>query len=345
MSTDRSTHTTLTTQQLIAACAREGVTVSSSQLGRWSREGLLPAARRHRKPRGYGAEWHWEAECLPRALIIARTLASGDPSLGRAAQMLARAGYAPSAARLRQVLLNGVDAFERMATHREPYLREPTLLPDMKRKRLRRHLKRKGADLPDAVLASVTTYAQALHGLSGVDPSASAPAIGAAGQGWEQYVSLEAMRQALIEVRDADLLDAYAQAGQGLLQSLPLFTTLFNVLLLPFLADRLTLDGKSTEGLPQGVSLEVILADLKQDNGRTIVSPENPAGLLRLYFTVALAQVRTQGDHMIEALAKPMFALGDTLIDLAKGRGFPGAETLSFNVGGGQDQDSVEAAK
>src|SRR5260370_158535 len=111
MSTDPATHTTLTTQQLIAACAREGITVSSTQLGRWAREGLLPPARRHRKPRGYGAEWHWEAECLPRTLIIARTLASGDPSLGRAAQMLARAGYAPSAARLRQVLLNGVDAF------------------------------------------------------------------------------------------------------------------------------------------------------------------------------------------------------------------------------------------
>ena len=224
-------------------------------------------------------------------------------------------------------------------------MREPDLPPDTKRRRLRRHLKRKGADLPDAFLANVTTYAQALHGLGGVDPSASAPAIGAAGQWWGQYLSLEAMRQALIEVSDADLLDAYAQAGQGLLQSLPLFTNLFNVLLLPFLVDRLTLRGKSAEGLPQSVSLEAILADLKQVDGRTIVSPANPAGLLRLYFTVALAQVRTQGDQMIEALAKPMFALGDTLIDLAKGRGFPGAETLSFNVEGGQDQDSVEADK
>jgi hypothetical protein len=259
--------------------------------------------------------------------------------------MLARAGYAPSAARLRQVLLDGLEAFERLATHREPYLKEQDLPPDTKRKRLRRNLKRKGADLPDAFLASVTTYAQALHGLAGVDPTARAPAIGAAGQGWEQYLSLEAMQRALVEITDADLLEAYAQAGQGLPQSLLPLTTLFNVLLLPFLVDRLTLQGKSTEGLPQSVSLEAILADLQQDDGRTIVSPANPAGLLRLYFTVLLAQVRMQGDQMVEALAKPMFALGGTLIDLAKGRGFPGAETLSFNPEGGQDQDSVKAAK
>src|SRR5262245_50984133 len=149
---------TMTTEQLMEACARESAAVSVTQLARWVREGLIPGTLRKRRGRGRGkgAEWVWEPQCLPRALLIARTLASGDPSLQRAAQTLALVGYAPSAARLRTVLLDGLDLFERVTTYREPYLKQLDMAAGERRRRLSQNIKRKGATLPDAVVATLT---------------------------------------------------------------------------------------------------------------------------------------------------------------------------------------------
>src|SRR6266851_1849622 len=116
----------MTTEQLIEACADEGVVVSVTQLGRWVREGLIPASlrRRHGRGRGMGAEWRWEIECLQRAVLIARTLATGDPSFQRAARTLAEAGYAPAAPRLRAVFLDYLAEYQRLMTKRQTYLIE-----------------------------------------------------------------------------------------------------------------------------------------------------------------------------------------------------------------------------
>src|SRR5947209_15220302 len=96
----------LTTAQLIDSCTRQGVDVSVTQLARWMRAGLIPVflRKQHGRGRGMGAEWHWKTECLSRAILIAQTLAAGDPSLQRAASVLAAVGYAPDAECLRQVL-------------------------------------------------------------------------------------------------------------------------------------------------------------------------------------------------------------------------------------------------
>lgn len=339
-----STHPpTMTTEQLIEACAREGVEVSVTKLARWVREGLIPASlrKRHGRGRGKGAEWLWERECLPRAIIIGRTLASGDPSLQRAAQMLARAGYAPSAERLRTVLLDGIDAFERLVTHRGPYLKQRDMPASERRRRLSRNIRRKGADLPDAVVATVTAFAEALHGLDhiGIDGSDNVVSADASKDPTNarmgQFISLGALRHAVSVVRDADLLAAYEQAGQGLPLGLPTIVTLSNALILPLLIERLTHEGKSTEGLPRSFSLEAILSDLKQEDGHVIASPENPAFLLRLSFTALLAAVKVQGERMLEELAAPMLGLGNIITDFARQRGFPGADALSLTPEGG----------
>src|SRR5215831_1822595 len=106
----------ITTEQVIAACAESGETVSVPQLSRWIRAGLIPAHLRQRRSRGRGKgiEWLWQPECVDRALIIARTIQVGDgsdPSLNRAALMLAALGYAPSAQLLRDLLIRGLTTF------------------------------------------------------------------------------------------------------------------------------------------------------------------------------------------------------------------------------------------
>src|SRR2546428_233879 len=114
----------MTTEQLIEACESQGVTVSVTQLGRWVREGLIldSLRRRHGRGRGMGAEWLWEAECLSRAVLIGRTLATGDRSFQHAARILAETGYAPASSRLRAVLLDCLAAYEQLVTIRQTYL-------------------------------------------------------------------------------------------------------------------------------------------------------------------------------------------------------------------------------
>jgi hypothetical protein len=334
----------MTTEQLIELCAHEDVEVSVTKLARWVREGIIPAhlRKRHGRGRGKGAEWVWARECLPRAIIIAHTLASGDPSLQRAAQMLARAGYAPSAERLRTVLLEGIDAFERLTTHREPYLKQPDMPTSERRRRLRRNLKRKGADLPDPVVDAITTFGQALHGLDDVDGAASpAPTNGSARRGLGDFLSLKALRRSVCEIRESDLLDAYEQAGQGLQEQLLPLITMMNVFMLPFLVDRLKHQRKSVEGVTQSFDIEAILSDLKLENGHVICSPDNPAGLLRLYFTTMLASVRVQGDQMLGEVTAPMLALANSIAAFAKNSGFPGVENPSLVPEGGLD--SIES--
>src|SRR5258706_3067084 len=88
----------MTTEQLIKACAHEGVNVSVTQLGRWVGEGLIldSLRRQHGRGRGMGAEWLWGAECLPRAVLIGRTLAHGNRSFQHTSMILTATGYAPT---------------------------------------------------------------------------------------------------------------------------------------------------------------------------------------------------------------------------------------------------------
>src|SRR5258708_28385523 len=114
----------ITTEQLIETCASEGINVSVTQLGRWMREGLIPESfrRRHGRGRGMGTEWLWKTECLPRAVLIGRTLANGNRSFQHTAMVLAQAGYAPTVSRLRLVLLDCLAVCKQSMTTRQTYL-------------------------------------------------------------------------------------------------------------------------------------------------------------------------------------------------------------------------------
>lgn len=83
----------VTTPDIIAACARVGLTVNALHLTRWASHGLMPRPRKRGLGRGKGSEQLWDAECVPRAILIARTLKAGSPSLVRAAHVLTRNGY------------------------------------------------------------------------------------------------------------------------------------------------------------------------------------------------------------------------------------------------------------
>jgi hypothetical protein len=341
----------LTTEQLIAACRQEAVTVSRTQLGRWVRAGLIPTElrKRHGRGQGKGTEWLWDRTCVPRAALIARTLATGDPSLQRAALALALAGFAPSASCLRSMLLDRLAAFQRVATHREPYLLKHDLPDPVARRRLNRNLKRKGADRPEPLIGAVTTFAEALHGLPSGEPAGMDQEEGRE-QGKEggrgtvlvpdsavtalsSFVSFAGLRQAIEQASDTTLLDAYEQVGQALPAGLPTFMPIVNVVALPFLAERLAHDArtkgkKQNANLPESFNLDAILADLRLEDGHVHSSPDNPASWLRLILAALLIQAIRLGDQLFAELGQAMQEVRSILTDFAVQRGYPGAEAL-----------------
>src|SRR5689334_20568365 len=116
MNTFLSANTTrMTTEQLICECAKQGIVVTITQLARWVKEGLIPNSlrQRHGLGQGNGTEWLWDEECLPRAIMISRSL-SNDRSLLHAAGKLAETGYVLSPLVLREVLLDCHAIYQRL---------------------------------------------------------------------------------------------------------------------------------------------------------------------------------------------------------------------------------------
>jgi len=113
----------MTTEQLIEECAKHGVIVTTTKLARWVKGGLIPSSLRHRHGlgQGNGTKWLWDTECLPRAVIIGRSLGN-DRSLSHAARALAEIGYAPSPLVLREVLLDCVAIYQRPMIVRQTYI-------------------------------------------------------------------------------------------------------------------------------------------------------------------------------------------------------------------------------
>lgn len=206
------THTSpLTTELLIEACAALDVSVSTTQLSAWVRAGLIPAhlRRSHGRGRGQGVEWLWEAECLPRALIIGKTLREGDPSFRRAAFQLAALGYAPDAEWLRKILLEGLARVEQILVKRQGYLKseQPTA---QKRRRLRKHVARHASRLPYSVADNLLLTGEMLHGLArneAPDPNGHIASL-------QTALSCSAMRERVAAADPATLLANYARADR-----------------------------------------------------------------------------------------------------------------------------------
>jgi len=304
----------MTTDQLIASCAEAGVSVSVTQLARWVREGLIPVhlRRRRSRGRGRGIEWVWDAECVPRAIIIRQALAQGDPSLKTAAVALAGVGYSPSPERLREVLVGGVQWVEHSFQRRQTYLEQPRKIA------ARRHvanLRRKTHDLPEPFVDSLATLGLAVYGLDAQD--------GGAGQ----YVSFAAFRRALEQSNEAALLAAYEDAGLLLPAILPGVLPVVNLTLI------------LAEGRRAGhhqyklFNVETIMEDIRVEPGRVVVPVESPARLFRLAFTVVLVAVRVYGAPMIEAVSKPLTAFAQMFGAYAQMSGYSGHSALSHLMG------------
>jgi hypothetical protein len=152
-----------------------------------------------------------------------------------------------------------------------------------------------------------------------------------------QYVSLEALRRAVTMASGAKLLEAYDQAGLGLLVQLPAFVTLMNAFTLPFLFDRLAHDRKPVEGIPTSVSGEAIFADVRLEDGYVRMAPDNPASLLRLAYAVLFVSMTSSDESEYEALMQPLSMLAQAIFAFAQQQGYPGADGLSNPWQRGED--------
>jgi hypothetical protein len=227
------------------------------------------------------------------------------------------------------VLVAGLDEFERMTTHREPYLTQHDQPLDERRRKLARNVKRRAATLPDELTDAVNTYMQAMHGLENADATGGREK---AVSDLSELLAIDELRKSLLVVDGRALLEAYEMAGRALPQTTAQVVVVLNTLILPLLADVQRQRGKSVEGLPDSFNGEAVLADIRQLDGHVIVSPNSPASLLRLVLTALQASVNVKGEGIVEAAAAPLLGLGNTLIGFARQRGYPGSETFTFDV-------------
>ena len=313
-----STHPSLmTTDEVISACAEAGVAVSVPQLARWVRAGLIPAhlRQRHSRGRGKGIEWLWQPECANRAVIVARTVQLGegsDPSLNRAALMLAASGYAPSAQLLRSLLVRGLDELGQSLHKRQPYLLDGGV-PDAPQ-RIKRRFRRQFPTAPDSTIQTLTAIEISMHGLP---QTGSVQVTGDTAE----LLSLPRWREALLTADDASLLKAYAQAKQFA----PLFGKLGNFLMKiqeALLAAAPTFGGHIEAGILDALS------------------PEATIALMRLFLTVWLTVypelLRTDSSELQER-TKSLSLLMDHIL--------PGSELSQYADSWQKDDMSADAAE
>ena len=240
-----------------------------------------------------GTEWLWEAECLPRAVLIGRALADGSRSFQHAAKILAETGYAPAASRLRTVLLDCLAAYEQLMTIRQTYLTENYPQAE-KRKRLTKHMRRKMPDMPDSVFDPFTACIGALLGVIPPDDSHAPDSV----KQLQQFFSFPALQQRLETIDAAVLLEKYEEAGRMIPTFVPVLVGGFNWFLLPLLKQQLQKEGHETSALPTSINVEAVRETIQQEGEHTLTS--NPAlGKLRLYFAIALMVIPAENTTLL----------------------------------------------
>jgi hypothetical protein len=286
--------TRMTTEQLIHACAEQGVTVTVTQLARWVREGLIPSVlwQRHGLGRGSGTQWLWEAECLPRAVIIGRSL-SNDRSLLRAARPLAEVGYAPSPLVLKDVLLDCVEAYQRLMTTRQTYIGSDHSQEEQYR-RLRQHMRRKTPDMPDAAfdpfLASVAAFIGVLPNDARVSENM---------QQLQQIVSVPSLKERLETIDGSSLLVKYESAGLLIPSFIPLIVGLFNEFFSPFVKQLQEKKGQDTTVSLPALDLQK-LQEYIQIEGERVIIDNLGLGRLRLYLTILFVALPSDEERLAQ---------------------------------------------
>ncbi len=304
----------MTTEQLIEACTNEGINVSVTQLGRWVREGLIPDSlrRRHGRGRGMGTEWLWKAECLPRVVLIARTLADGNRSFQHTAKILAATGYAPAVSRLRLILLDCLAASKQLMIGRQTYLAQDHPQTE-KRKRLKKYMRRKMPDMPDSIFEPFTACIGALFGVISPDDLNAPESM----KQLQQFISFPVLQQRLETINSSVLLGKYEEAGHMIPIFAPAMVGMFNWFLLPLLRQQLQKEGHETSKLPTSIDPEAILGTIQLEAGHTITS--NPAiGYLRLALAALLMTIPTEDSAL---LSQWSMMLQDVLFQLLNYRG------------------------
>lgn len=261
-----------------------------------------------------GAEWLWEAECLPRAILIGRTLAHGSRSFQHTAMILTEAGYAPTVSRLRLVLLDGLAAFKQLATTRQTYLTQDHPQAE-KRRRLNKSIRRKVPDMPDAVFEPFTACIGALLGVISSDDLNVPESV----KQLQRFMSLPALQRRLETIDGAVLLQKYEEAGHMIPIIAPVMVEIFNWLLLPLLREQLQKEGRETSTLPTSIDPEAILGTIQLEAGHTITS--NPAlGYLRLAFAIFLIAIPTEDTALLDRWST---TLQNVVFQLLNYRGIP----------------------
>lgn len=303
MNTFTSTTTTrMTTQQLIEECAKQGVIVTTTKLARWVKEGLIPGLLRHRHGlgQGNGTEWLWDAECLPRAVIIGHSL-SNDRSLLHAARTLAETGYALSPVVLSKVLLDCLAIFERTMVIRQTYIGS-SYSQEEQYKRFRRHVRQKTPDMPDSTFDAFSAFISALLGL--IPDDALVPE---SMKQMQQILSLLSVKERLETIDGSFLMLKYKEAGQMIPTFIPLIVGTFNDFFLPVTKQLLKKRGQDSTTLLANIDLQK-LQECVQVDGERIITSNLGIGRLRLYLTILLAILPSDNETLIK-WAKTLLSL------------------------------------
>lgn len=297
----------MTTEQLIHSCAEQGVTVTVTQLARWVREGLIPneLRQRHGLGRGSGTQWLWEEECLKRAVIIGRSL-SNDRSMLRAARVLAEVGYAPSPLVLREVLLDCVEAYQRLMTTRQTYIGSDHSQEEQYR-RLRQHMRRKTPDMPDTAFEQ---FLASIAALIGVLPNDAR--IPENMQHIQQIVSIPSLRERLETIDESSLLEKYKSVGLLIPPFIPLVVGFFNEFIFPLLKQQQQKNGQEpTVSLPT-LDLQKVQEYIQIEDEHVIIN--NPGlGRLRLYMTILLIVLPSDEERLAQWAATLLSATSGIL--------------------------------
>ena len=284
--------TTLTTEDLLTRTeAATGIRPSVHQLGDWVSAGLLPPSRpgagRGRSVGGT-APRRWEAECLPRLILIVESRRGKQVSLIQAAQALAHAGYDPGAKYLRDVLTSRLfdlqENIEHTLTKHRTFLKERSLSAAEKHKRYHASVMRRYTDIDPAFRAQAEKLE--LVALRLAKPQED----DALGQ--MLFLMTEEIGTLLKEASDGELETAYRLANEFLPQATMLLPTLRPAFRLIVRGIAAKIQNETTR------TKQTEIMDTMLDN-LFLLSAEKVMDIFRLPITVMILLALKQGEEMM----------------------------------------------
>ena len=292
---------TVTTEELQSKCEETtGLRPSVNQLGDWVEQGFLLQSKvgkgRGRVIGGWEAR-QWKMECLPRLIVIAGCRKEKNISIPCAAYALASAGYLIGAKPLRTALESCLQELQSSImdpiTWKRPFLDPKNRIPpEEQRQRLRRSDQKKYKYLDPALGQAVEAIQLNLLGL----------ATSTNGNALDQMLDLfsyERISTSVKKASDADILQAFQEAGSVVPQLVPRGVPLLSLVYTAGLADAVTKDPPEWRGLQQALGDLVRLF--------TGEDPEALARKIRIPTTLVCLHVTMQGITNLPELASTAF--------------------------------------